>query len=233
MLLPFPGGIRLLPHLQVPPEVLAHWPKVGDVLQRGFELQRDFLRRGRARLRARPRVRSRVPRPSQLKPGLRGLPASPLPSLPPGRSSRLSGPRRLHPTSESATGRSGGESPPLTPIAAWSTLCRCDCCFPARRKRLGTARAASVRVGGNRGVGERSHRNLPGSAFLCGRVGIHGLAGVRDSAWFSICAITKQAGCCGSKPLLDRSRPSVFFPPPSSPVVPSLLRLRGILADLA
>lgn len=39
----------LQPHLQVPPEVLPHRPEVSDVLQRGFELQRDFLRRGRAR----------------------------------------------------------------------------------------------------------------------------------------------------------------------------------------
>lgn len=88
MLLPFPGGIRLPPHLQIPPEVLTHWPKVGDVLQRGFELQRDFLRRGRARLNAQPRVRSRVPRPtpprpSQLKPG--GFNASSLLSPHPGR----------------------------------------------------------------------------------------------------------------------------------------------------
>lgn len=38
----------LQPHLEVPPEVLTQGAEVGDILQRGFELQRNFLQRGRA-----------------------------------------------------------------------------------------------------------------------------------------------------------------------------------------
>lgn len=85
-------------------------------------------------------------------------------------------------------------------------------------------RAASVRVGGNRGVGERC--NLPGRAFLGGCAGTRGIANTRGSSCFSVCATTKQTGHSGSKPLLDRTSLSVFFLPPYYPVVLSRFRLQ-------
>lgn len=152
MLLRFPRGTRLPSHLQVPPEVLAHWPKVRDVLQRGFELQGDFLRRGRDTLSARL-LRSAAchapSRPSRLKPGHPGLTPSTLSCS--ELATRSPSPPPTHPSlGYYRTGCPNGESPPLTPIAAGSTLSRCDSCFPARRKRPASPRSLSA---GGRGVG--------------------------------------------------------------------------------
>lgn len=145
------------PHLQVPPEVLPDRPEVSDVLQRGFELQRDFLRGkgGPKRLRFAPAQPHAWPRPA--RPGPRAasplLPsAGPLPSSSPGASARIPDPRRRR-----------APAPPafrsrLTPMAPGSPGAGCGRCFPARRKRWAPRARSRCGLGSRRRAGRVSVR---------------------------------------------------------------------------
>lgn len=101
-------------HLQVPPEVLAHRPEVRDVLQRRFELQRNFLRGGRTR----PTVSAAPAHTRAGPPGSRitscPLSASPFPSFPPGARYCFPGPRHRPATIPGPVPRRF----PLTPMVA-------------------------------------------------------------------------------------------------------------------